>query len=69
MRFHWSHLGIFVVACLLVAGSGCSGVNSTHSVSPATFLIPGLMKARPSQTIPPGLESWTTREPELALAR
>lgn len=71
MRFHWSHPGSLVVACLLLlAGPGCSGVNTTHSVSPATFLIPGLMKARPSQAIPPGVESWTPAgERELALAR
>jgi hypothetical protein len=27
--------------------SGCSGINSTHSVSPASFFLPGLMKADP----------------------
>jgi len=32
------------MACLLawaVLGAGCSGINASHSVSPATFLVPG----------------------------
>jgi len=32
---------------LLAAGVGCSGINHTQSVSPATFLLPGLLKADP----------------------
>jgi hypothetical protein len=31
---------------LLLLG-GCSGINTTHSVSPASFFLPGLMKADP----------------------
>jgi hypothetical protein len=34
------------VALLLVA-AGCSGINASHSISPATFLLPGLLKADP----------------------
>jgi hypothetical protein len=40
---------------LLVAG--CSGINASRSVSPATFLLPGLMQtdpppAHPDQAVP-----------------
>ena len=35
-------------AAALVA-SGCGGVNATGSVSPATFFLPGLMKAAPKR--------------------
>jgi len=30
---------------LTLAGAGCSGINTGATVSPATFLLPGLMKA------------------------
>jgi hypothetical protein len=32
----------------VVLCTGCSGINTTQSVSPATFLLPGLMKAEPA---------------------
>lgn len=37
-------------ACLL---TGCGGVQTSHSVSPATFFMPGLLKANPPKP-PPG---------------
>jgi hypothetical protein len=35
---------LFFVAGLL---AGCGGIRASKSVSPATFLIPGFMKAEP----------------------
>jgi hypothetical protein len=32
----------------LLACAGCSGINTQQSVSPATFLMPGLMQADPA---------------------
>ncbi|MDB6022095.1 MAG: hypothetical protein JWQ04_1952 [Pedosphaera sp.] len=32
---------------LLVVCAGCGGLNASHSVSPASFFLPGLMKADP----------------------
>jgi len=32
---------------LTLFSAGCSGINASGSVSPATFLLPGLMKADP----------------------
>jgi hypothetical protein len=29
-------------------GAGCSGINAGGSVSPATFFLPGIMKADPA---------------------
>ncbi len=37
---------VFIFSALLVAtclSTGCSGINYTHGVSPATFLLPGLV--------------------------
>ena len=36
-----------MLAFLLLFGAGCSGINTSTSVSPATFFLPGLMKADP----------------------
>jgi hypothetical protein len=32
---------------LLLLCIGCSGINASKSVSPATFLLPGLLQADP----------------------
>ena len=29
--------------------AGCSGINASHSVSPASFFVPGLLKAEPTK--------------------
>jgi hypothetical protein len=43
---------LFLALALLavaILGSGCGGVNASGSVSPATFLLPGLMQNTPSK--------------------
>jgi hypothetical protein len=37
---------------LLSLGAGCSGINASQSVSPATFLLPGLMQVNPPPAHP-----------------
>jgi hypothetical protein len=32
--------------------AGCSGINTTQSVSPASFFLPGLLKAEPKPDQP-----------------
>ncbi len=36
-----------LLAVLAGAGAGCSGVNASGSASPASFFLPGLLKADP----------------------
>jgi hypothetical protein len=36
-----------LVAALVLAGAGCGGFAASPSVSPATFFLPGLLKADP----------------------
>jgi hypothetical protein len=36
-----------MLAFLTLFGAGCAGINASTSVSPATFFLPGLMKADP----------------------
>ena len=33
-----------VLAMLVLTSAGCSGINTSQSVSPATFFLPGLLK-------------------------
>jgi len=42
------------LVALAVLAAGCSGINASHSISPASFLLPGLLKADPppAQTAP-----------------
>ena len=46
MTLKWKSI-LRCTAGLFVAGalSGCGGVNATHSVSPASMLLPGLIHA------------------------
>lgn len=45
-------LALFVAMILAMAGSGCSGINTSHGVSPATFLIPGFFGQVPAPGTP-----------------
>lgn len=39
---------------VLLAGSGCGGINASHSVSPLDFLLPGLhLQNRPEAPLIP----------------
>jgi len=46
------------VPVLVLLGTGCSGINASKNVSPATFLVPGFMKTdpprRPADSVQPG---------------
>jgi hypothetical protein len=35
------------LAAIVLIGTGCSGISTTHSVSPATFLLPGFFGQTP----------------------
>jgi hypothetical protein len=37
---------------ILLIGAGCSGINTSQSVSPASFFLPGLLKADPPTLSP-----------------
>jgi hypothetical protein len=47
VRLNWKILRLVIGAAVLSLGAGCSGINMSKSVSPATFLLPGLMQADP----------------------
>jgi hypothetical protein len=51
MRFSWKRPLLAILPALALGVAGCSGLRSSHSVSPATFLIPGLLFT-PTDTTP-----------------
>jgi hypothetical protein len=58
---------IATAVVLVMGATGCSGITASPSISPATFLLPGLGDASPVEEDVPA----TTKTPraELALAR
>ena len=41
-------LRLAALALPLLAGAGCGGFSASHSISPATFLLPGLVQSQPA---------------------
>jgi len=37
---------------VIALASGCSGINASGSVSPASFLLPGLTETTPNASVP-----------------
>jgi len=56
-----------MLAALVPAGTGCGGINASQTVSPATFFLPGLLKADPPSTNLQ--EAWPENFREVALTR
>ncbi len=61
MRLNWKVLRLAaLIPALVLVGAGCGGVSASKSVSPASFLLPGLLKADPppahSEPVLPGNE-------------
>jgi hypothetical protein len=62
MRINWKIARLIAVPALVLLGGGCSGINASESVSPASFFLPGLLKADPPPKLsdpnlaPPGDE-------------
>jgi hypothetical protein len=47
VRLKWRFLCLAIPASLALLGAGCGGINASQSVSPASFFLPGIMKADP----------------------
>jgi hypothetical protein len=69
VRLNWFFLRLAMLAFVLWLGAGCSGINASGSVSPATFFLPGIMKADPPVANPAPVASVSVPMNQLALAR
>ena len=54
---------------IMLVSTGCSGINASGSVSPATFFLPGLMKADPPAANPSPVAAGSVPFNQLAAAR
>ncbi|MGA2867238.1 MAG: hypothetical protein ABSF95_22395 [Verrucomicrobiota bacterium] len=52
MKLNWKILRLALIPALALLGAGCGGLQASHSISPATFLLPGLMQADPPAAQP-----------------
>ncbi len=50
MRLNWKILRVVLYPAILLLGAGCGGISASKSVSPATFLLPGLLQTGPAPT-------------------
>jgi hypothetical protein len=41
------------VSAVIFLGTGCGGINASHSVSPLNFILPGLMQNKPQDETAP----------------
>jgi hypothetical protein len=48
VRINGKIIRLVLVAGLGLLAAGCSGINSGTTVSPASFFLPGLLKADPA---------------------
>jgi hypothetical protein len=48
MQYCRKTMRVAMIALLLGLGAGCGGFSGSHSVSPASFFLPGLIKAAPA---------------------
>src|SRR5437588_9874530 len=46
----WITRTFAMVSILLLVGTGCSGINTTQSISPLMFFLPGIGQTKPVQT-------------------
>jgi hypothetical protein len=47
VRLNWNLPWLAMLVFVTLSSAGCSGINAGTSVSPASFFLPGLMKADP----------------------
>jgi hypothetical protein len=44
VRLKWKFVSLAIPALLMLLCAGCGGINTSGSVSPASFFLPGIMR-------------------------
>ena len=44
MKWDWKCIRLLALLAVVACGAGCGGIRASHSVSPASFFLPGLLK-------------------------
>jgi hypothetical protein len=47
---NWKMLRVAVTGLVLATGVGCGGINGSHTITPASFFLPGLGHVAPVST-------------------
>jgi hypothetical protein len=64
MRKKWNGCLLMCLSVLALLSTGCGGINATRTISPATFLLPGLLhNTRPAQETPSLMEPLPAETP------
>ena len=66
VKFNLRHFGPGIVLFLALPVVGCGGLSVSHSVSPASILLPGLLRADPAPQVPAGTPPAAVPGKELA---
>ena len=69
LKFKGKIIALATLPALVLMVGGCGGINTTQSVSPASFFLPGLLKADPPAPLPEALTLPTEPENQVAVAR
>jgi len=64
LKLTWIWIGLSGLLCV---ATGCSGINASHSVSPASFFLPGLIRAEPDAPPAPAGSPAPAAEPALVV--
>jgi len=59
-------LPLTLLSVSVLMGAGCTGINASHSVSPASFFLPGLIQVEPEYPVLPADQD---AQPVLVAAR
>jgi hypothetical protein len=62
VRLNVNFVYLAMLTALMLFNAGCSGINAGTSVSPASFFLPGIMKAGPPETDPAGLPAEPSKQ-------
>jgi hypothetical protein len=49
VKLNWKYKRVVTSVALLLLCAGCGGFSASRSVSPASFFLPGLLQADPTQ--------------------
>jgi len=52
VKLYWKQWGLATVAVAGLLAGGCGGFGASQSISPATFLLPGLGQTKPGTARP-----------------
>jgi hypothetical protein len=69
MQLKGKHLVFATMPAIILLLAGCGGMSASPSVSPASFFLPGLLKAEPRQPVADPAQAVPEPVTQVALAQ